>query len=241
MQGNGPNLSYQLQAFRSAFLRRLPTEERVRIDPAYDAVRATMGERVIPRAGDAAPDFALPDQHQTIVRLADRLAQGPVVLLFVRGGWCPFCTLTLRAYQECLPAVHEAGGDLLAITPQPAATCSYMAERDLLAFQTLSDHDNQIARRYGIDYELDPALRPMYLRLGHNLPRLNATGNWTVPLPATFIIGQDGLIARAHVEAGAHQRLEPSEAVAVLATLAAARKARDEQITGSSPQTVTVD
>jgi peroxiredoxin len=233
MQGNGPNLSYQLHAFRSAFLRRLPMQERVRIDPAYDAVRATMGDRAIPRAGEIAPDFALPDQHGTIVRLADRLAQGPVVLLFVRGGWCPFCTLTLRAYQDCLPAIHESGGDLLAITPQPAATCCYMAERDLLAFQTLSDHDNQIARRYGIAYELDPALRPMYLRLGHNLPRLNATGNWTVPLPATFVIGQEGMIALAHVEAGAHQRLEPSVAVATLAAMAAARKASGEPITGS--------
>jgi peroxiredoxin len=240
MQGNGPNLSYQLHAFRSAFLRRLPVDERVRIDPAYEAERAKMGERAIPRVGEAAPDFALPDQHGTIVRLADRLAHGPVVLLFVRGGWCPFCTLTLRAYQDCLPAIHESGGDLLAITPQPADTCCYMAERDLLAFQTLSDHDNQIARQYGIAYELDPALRPMYLRLGHNLPRLNATGNWTIPLPATFVIGQDGLVALAHVEAGAHQRLEPSEAAAALAAIATARKGGGEPITASPPHAVTI-
>ncbi len=195
-----------------------------------------MGDRAIPLAGERAPDFALPDQHGTIVRLADPLALGPVVLLFVRGGWYPFCTLTLRAYQAYLPEIHEAGGDLIAITPQPAATCCYMAERDLLAFQTLSDHDNQVARRYGIAYELDPALRPMYLRLGHDLPRLNATGNWIVPLPATFVIGQDGSVALAHVEAGAHQRLDPSEAVAALA---AVRRAGSMPVTSSPQHAVT--
>jgi peroxiredoxin len=219
MQNSQASLTRQLEAFRASFQARLPPGERGHLDPAEAATRLALRDRHVPREGERAPDFALPDQHGTMVRLSDRLSQGPVVLLFVRGGWCPFCTLTLRAYQAALPAIHEAGGDLIAITPQPATTCSMMAERDLLAFQTLSDKDNLVARAYGIAFEIDPLVRPMLERLGHDLPRLNGTGNWTVPLPATFVIAPDGRVALAHVEAGNYRRLEPATAVEALETL----------------------
>lgn len=153
------------------------------------------------------------------MRLYDRLALGPLVLLFVRGGWCPFCTLTLRAYQAALPAMQAAGADLLAITPQPAGTCSAVAERDLLAFPVLSDQGNAVAGLYGVAYELAPALRALYSRLGHDLPRLNGTGDWRVPLPATFIVNTDRTIARADVQPVAHRRLEPAEVLRTLESL----------------------
>jgi peroxiredoxin len=213
------SLTHQLDAFRASFLARLPQAERELLAPAEANTRRAMRDGTIPGIGDKAPGFVLPDQHGAMVRLADRLSQGPVVLLFVRGAWCPFCTLTLRAYQNWLPAIHDAGGDLLAITPQPATSCSLMAERDLLAFETLSDHGSQVARGYGIAFETDPLLRPMYQRLGHDLPRLNGTGDWVVPLPATFVIGRDSRVVLAHVEPNYHRRLEPAKAVAALEAL----------------------
>lgn len=219
MQTPQGSLTHQLDAFRAGFIGRLPAHERALILAAAEDLRAGEHDRITPHAGDLAPGFELLDEHGRRVRLVDRLEQGPVVLLFVRGAWCPFCTLTLRAYQKALPAIQAAGADLLAITPQPATTCSQMTERDLLAFPTLSDHDNGVAERYGVAYELAPALREVYLRLGHDLPRLNKTGNWRVPLPATFIIGQDQRIIRAHVEPVAHRRLEPSEVVQTLEEL----------------------
>lgn len=216
-----PSLTAQLQAFRASLMQRLPVQERNAIEPAYAALRAALRASPVVQVGAVVPDFILPDQHGRLVHLYDRLENGPVVLLFVRGGWCPFCTMTLRAYQAALPSIHEAGADLLAITPQPAGPCSQMAERDLLAFPTLSDQDNQVARRYGIAFEIEPSMRPMHLRLGHDLPRINQTQDWTVPLPATFIAGRDRRLALAHVEAGAHQRLEPAAAIAALTDLAA--------------------
>lgn len=216
MQMSQTSLAETLDIFRATFLGRLPSVERRLFGPAGEAARRDLMTRKIPQPGQFAPPFELPDQHGRIVRLADKLLHGPLIVLFVRGAWCPFCTLTLRAYQAALPAIHEAGGDLLAITPQPASTCSLMAERDLLAFETLSDHGNQVAAEYDIAFDVDPSLRPMHLRLGHDLPRLNGTGNWTVPLPATFVIGQDGRIVLTHVEAGNYQRLEPADAVAAI-------------------------
>ncbi len=219
MHIGGTTLTRQLEAFRAGLLARLPAADRLAILHAAEDLRASVDVRKSPEVGDRAPEFALPDQHGRIVQLAERVAHGPVVVLFVRGGWCPFCTLTLRAYQEALPAMEAAGADLLAITPQPAPSCSAVAERDLLAFPVLSDVGNQVADRYGVAYELAPALRSLYARLGHDLPKLNRTGDWRVPLPATFIIGTDGVVVRAHVEPVAHRRLEPAEVVQTLKQL----------------------
>ena len=219
MPQTGINLAKQLSAFHASFLQRLPPRDRTMLENAAKNLRADVGARVIPKAGELAPDFVLSDQHGRLVRLSERLAQGPVVLLFIRGGWCPFCTLTLRAYQACLPAIHDAGADLLAITPERADSCSVMAERDLLAFPTLSDQKNGVAEAYGIAYDLDPGVRSLYLRLGHDLPRLNGTGNWRVPLPATFIIGQDGHVALADLAPQINFRLEPAMAVKALRAL----------------------
>jgi peroxiredoxin len=216
--GEAP-LTRQLEAFRAGLLARLPAADRLAILHAAEDLRANADGRKSPDAGEPAPHFALPDQHGRIVRLADLLAHGPVVVLFIRGGWCPFCTLTLRAYQDALPAMEAAGAHLLAITPQQEGSCSAVAERDLLAFPVLSDQGNEVADRYGVAYELAPALRRLYARLGHDLPQLNRTGDWRVPLPATFIIGAGGLVVRAHVEPVAHRRLEPAEVVRSLQSL----------------------
>ncbi len=216
MPQNGISLARQLNAFNAGFLQRLAPLDRQAVEAAAGRLRADVEHRQILEPGAPAPDFALADQYGGVVRLSERLALGPVVLLFVRGGWCPFCTLTLRAYQAFLPAIHDAGADLLAITPQRRDTSSIMAERDLLAFPTLSDHDSQVAEAYGISYEMDPALRPLYLRLGHDLPRLNGTGNWRIPLPATFVIGRDGRVVLAHLEPTIYRRLEPATALSAL-------------------------
>ena len=216
MHIGGQSLESQLEAFRAGMLSRLPHAERQAILHAAEDLRASADTRKSLAEGDRAPDFALPDQHGRIVRLADRLAMGPLVILFIRGGWCPFCTLTLRAYQAALPAMQAAGADLLAITPQPGGICSAVAERDLLAFPVLSDQGNAVAEQYGVAYALAPALQALYMRLGHDLPRINGTGDWRLPLPATFIVGTDGLIVRADVQPVAHRRLEPSAVVRTL-------------------------
>ena len=213
------SLGSRLEAFRAGMLARLPEHERQAILHAAEDLRAMVDNRTALQAGDLAPGFALPDQHGRIVRLADRLALGPLVVLFIRGGWCPFCSLTLRAYQAALPTMHAAGADLLAITPVPAARCMAVAERDLLAFPVLSDQGNVVADQYSLAYELAPVLRTLYTRLGHDLPKINRTGDWRVPLPATFIIGTDGRIVHADVQPVAHRRMEPAAVIKILESL----------------------
>jgi peroxiredoxin len=104
---------------------------------------------------------------------------------------------------------------LLAVTPQPASTCSQTAERDLLSYPLLSDRGNAVAERYGVASELPRVLQSLLARLGHDVPRINGTGNWRLPFVSTFVLAPGGRVEVAHVEPVSWRQLEPSAAIKV--------------------------
>ncbi len=209
-----PSLAEQLTIFKATMLARM-TPGDADVIRRSEAAWATAAPCML-QAGDTAPDFTLPDQHGREIRLRERLALGPVVLLFIRGGWCPFCTILLRAWAEALPALQEAGGDLLAVSPQPVPACGKVAERDLLAYPVLSDRAGAVAAAFGVDWEMPELARPLHLRLGHNLPVLNGDGTWRAPLPAVFVLDRDGRIALAHADRAVARRLDPAAVIAAV-------------------------
>jgi len=213
------SLSEQLDRFHKGMVQRMCGRDVEALSGLeVELKRAGVGQDGL-RPGDMAPDFSLPDQHGREVRLTNRLAHGPVVLVFFRGGWCPFCTLTLRAWQDALDALHDAGGDLLAVSPQPCIGCNQTAERDLLAFSVLSDQGCKVADSYRTAFDMPESVRPLYARLGHDLPRINGTGTWRLPLPASFVIGPDRRIALAHAEIASWRRLDSGDAIAAVRKL----------------------
>ena len=219
MNANGPSLTEKLQTFHQAMLQRMSPPDAEALHRGEERAASSGAAAAALQVGAKAPDFRLPNQHGRPVHLAERLALGPVVLVFNSGGWCPFCALVLRAWQDALSNLHDAGGDLLAISPQPARACSQAAERDLLAYPVLSDAGNLVAEQYGVAYEQPDVVRPLFKRLGHDLPRINGTGDWRTPLAATFVIAQDGRIALAHVELVAWRQLEPDAAIKLVRDL----------------------
>ena len=207
------SLSEQLHRFYQGMQNRMAPADLEALRLADQEMADAEALRTMPQPGDIAPGFSLLNQNGVAVSLADRLALGPVVLLFVRGGWCPFCTLSLRAWQQALPRLHDAGGDLLVVSPQRVDVCGMVAERDLLAYSMLSDPGGIVSDRYGIMIDLPEVIRPLYLRLGHDLPRINGTGNWRLPRSSTFVIARDGRIALAHAGETQRHRLEPDAAI----------------------------
>ena len=170
--------------------------------------------------GDTAPDFTLRDLHGRPVRLHDHLARGPVVLSFIRGGWCPFCSLELRAWQARIEALHEAGGDLLAITPEVPADARARAEALELAFPVLSDVDQAVSADYGLVFGLPDAAREAQDRLDAPLDRVNADGSWRLPVPATYVVAADGRIRWAYVADDYTRRAEPAKVIEAVRELA---------------------
>ncbi len=169
--------------------------------------------------GAKAPDFDLPDATGTKVSLSTLLAKGPVVLAFYRGGWCPYCSTELRALQAKLPEIEAAGATLVAVSPQTPDASLSTAEKLDLAFPVLSDGGNQVAESFGLVFTLPEALRDVYAGFGLDLPAANGDDTFTLPIPATYVIGVDGTIAWRFADADYTKRAEPDDVLAALAAL----------------------
>lgn len=164
------------------------------------------------QVGDIAPDFILPNVDGRSVRLYTELDQGPVVLVFYRGGWCPYCNIHLRGFQKSLADFKAAGAQVVAISPQLPDQSLTTQEKDELAFPVLSDVGLNAARSFGIAFELPMALLDLYADFDHPLENSNGVeGAKELPMPATFVIRADRTIAYAHVEADYTRRSEPLE------------------------------
>ena len=172
------------------------------------------------KVGDAAPDFELPDHEGNVVKLADLLADGPVVLSFYRGGWCPFCQVELAALREALGEINAAGARLVAVTPALPERTMVTAMKHELEFPILSDAGNGVARRFGLVFALDPNLRPLYRQIGVDLADFNGSDTWEIPVPATYVINKDGTIRFAYVNTDYKQRAEPTDIIAAIKELA---------------------
>jgi peroxiredoxin len=176
-------------------------------------------------AGDVAPPFTLTDQDGRAVSSATLLAEGSLVVTFYRGVWCPYCNMDLQAIQSALPEIAARGARVVAISPQTAPNSRKSARQNQLDFPILSDTRGEIAAAFGLRFQLPDYLIALYQRLKNDLPTFNADPSWTLPMPARYVIGTDGVIAYAEVNPHYTQRPDPSELLPVLDRLAAQRAA----------------
>lgn len=195
-----------------------PAEMRATFEEGIDLVGASgVMERAM-GVGARAPDFTLNDAAGSPVRLADLLAQGPVVLTWYRGGWCPYCNIQLRAYQESLPEITALGARLVAISPELPDNSLLTREKNGLEFTVLSDTGSAVARAYGVSYRLPDSLIEAFKgRL--DIPAQNGDDSWELPLGATYVIARDGTIAYAFISADYRERAEPAAIIEALRAL----------------------
>lgn len=171
------------------------------------------------REGAPAPRFTLPNATGQPVALDALLTQGPVVVTFYRGAWCPYCNLQLKAYQDSLPDIQALGAALVAISPQGPDGSLSMREKHDLQFKVLSDAGNVVARQFGLVFTLKPHVQATALKVGSDLRTANADGSWDLPVPATYVLDRTGLIRLAYVEGDYTQRLEPTRILDALRSL----------------------
>lgn len=213
-------LNTELAAFRACMLDRVGSDA-----PNVHAAETLLAEseygRHAPQVGDVAPDFTLPDQNGVPVHLSEALRAGPVILTFYRGAWCPFCMIALRGLQRIAARAAGIPARILAVAPQDVATAQQVAQTHGLSYALLSDTGAAVGKAWSLMFQLPEPLRPLYERLGHALPRMNACGTWAVPVTATYVIGRDGRIVQAHIDPRIHVRMEPEEALSAARAAAA--------------------
>ena len=177
------------------------------------------------KAGDVAPEFTLNDPDGKPVSSRELLAQGPLVLSFHRGVWCPYCNLELQALQAALPEITARGAALVAVSPQTASNSRKSQRDNKLGFPILSDTRSEVANAFGIRFKLQDDLIELYKGFKNDLPAFNDDPAWVLPMPARYVIGTDGIIAYSEVNPDYTQRPDPKELLPVLDRLRTNRAA----------------
>ena len=207
--------SEQLQAASAA---QLPAD----VVEAFSRNSQQLRARGVPggtvRVGDTVPSFTLRNAVGDRVSLDDLVATGPAVLVFYRGGWCPYCNLALRTYQrELLPQLGASGATLAAISPQTPDQSLSTAEKAALSFEVLSDSGSRLARRIGIAFEEAEEVLGAQRRLGLDLAQVNEEGSTELPMPTVLIVDPDRTVRFVEVHPDYTNRTEVADIIAALA------------------------
>lgn len=209
--------SAQLQAASSG---RLPADviEIFTRDRETRVARGTPANVVA--VADVLEEFTLPDANGSDVSLSELVAHGPAVLVFYRGGWCPFCNLALRSYQsELMPELERYDATLVAISPQKPDESLSTADRHALQFPVLSDTGARVARRLGIAFEQAEDVLAAQGALGLDIRDGNADGAIDLPMPTVLIVDRDRVVRLADVHPDYTSRTEVKTIVSALAEL----------------------
>ncbi len=201
------------------FVASLPPDQQRTVAEAFADLLASEVAAGAIGVGDEAPDFSLPGVRGDTFNLGTRIEEGPVVLSFYRGSWCPFCNLELKALQASLPDIRACGASLVAVSPELPDNTLGHAERLALDFDLLTDGGNQVADRYGLVMTVPERLRPLYLQWGIDLPAANGDDSHQLPVPATYVIDTQRVVRAAHVEKDYTRRMEPEAILDALRAL----------------------
>lgn len=197
--------------------RKLVQAERLAIgERAVEELFATgIEERILP-VGARAPEFALKDSSGRLVKSADLLTLGPLVIKFFRGRWCPYCMTELEAWRDLYGQIRERGALLAAISPETQRQSDFAVQQHGIPFPLLHDPEAKLAEQFGLVYTLPEYFRQYLKSVLVNLPFLNGESSWRLPIPATYVVGRDGRVLFAEAHADFRVRPEPADVMAVL-------------------------
>jgi peroxiredoxin len=161
------------------------------------------------KVGEKAPDFSLGNAFGETISLYDELNKGPVILVFYRGSWCPYCNMHLRALQQSLPAFTKHGARLITVTPQTPDKSSEQVKEDGYLFDVLSDLDNKVMKSYKLYFEPPKSLIALYKKHGLTIEEFNGDGRNGLPVPGAFVIDTKGTIQAMQAQTDYKSRMEP--------------------------------
>ncbi len=206
----------ELEAFQRESAKKAPADRLKLYEEGVEQVKKTGVVEKALKVGDKAPDFELPDASGNKVKLPNLLKNGPVVVTWYRGGWCPYCNIALRGFQKVLPEIKAEGASLVALSPEVPDKTAETSQKDKLEFEVLSDAGNKAAHAFGVAYKLPPNLA---VAMKTRLMSFNGDDSLELPLGATYVIDREGVIRYAFVDGDYRKRAEPSDVLAALRAL----------------------
>ncbi|ETN39594.1 uncharacterized protein HMPREF1541_05820 [Cyphellophora europaea CBS 101466] len=213
------SLSEELSKVYDIFHTTAPPALTVPVRDATSSIKAAFDPSKAIQPGHQFPSFSLDDANHHTVTSESLLSKGPLLITFYRGSWCPFCNLTLRAYQQHLQAFRKRGVQFVAITPELPDTSISSVEKQELEYPVLSDVGCKLARQLGIVWAQPDTMRPIFDHLGVDWDKDYGNGaseRLEVPIPATILVGKDSVVMETFIEANYHERLDPEIALSWL-------------------------
>ncbi|MBI3562360.1 MAG: AhpC/TSA family protein [Gammaproteobacteria bacterium] len=202
-------------------------KDAIKVEPQDMAVMTKAAEDLAAQMPDAglklgaqAADFSLKNPLGKTVRLSALLKQGPVVLTFYRGAWCPYCNLQMHQLKESLPQFKHYGASIIAITPQTPDKTVAQFNKQGYPFEVLSDLDYAVIKSYHLYWEIPAELDAAYKHaFGLDVASFNGKGRLGLPIPGTFVIDQTGVVRAAFVNTDYKKRMEPADILTALQQL----------------------
>ena len=209
------SMNERLDVFASAVRRQHPDAALI-VDRLVSRLRQHDAGDQAPKAGDVMPPFVLPDESGHLVSLKDLLAQGPAVVTFHRGHWCPYCRISINTLAKAQPRIEALGARMVAIVPDRQPFAAEMKIDSGVRFPILSDMDNGYAMSLNLAIWVGSEMEEYMTKIGRNLPIYQGNESWTLPIPATFVVGRDGRIKARFVDPDYRKRMAVEELIAAL-------------------------
>ncbi|MEI8669503.1 peroxiredoxin-like family protein [Pseudoalteromonas sp. B131b] len=210
------SLKAQIDAYNVQKEAKLPADVLALMNTTNEELIAQHIKDNALQIGQKVENFSLANHKGENVELADLLKKGPVIISFYRGGWCPYCNLELKALNDYLPQFKTQSAQLVAISPQlPDETLS-TAQKNNLEFDVLCDVSNKVAEQFGLLFTLDERIQALYTQFGIDFEHYYGDKSFKLPLPATYVISQEGVITYAFLSEDYTLRAEPIDVMAAL-------------------------
>jgi peroxiredoxin len=184
--------------------------QKIHAQAVAELKQRNLAASILP-VGAKAPGFELQDHNGMLIHSTDLLAKGRLALCFIRGRWCPFCVGQAEAMNHIVPQIEQAGATFIAISPQTVKQSYFMHDQHKLRFPLLSDLGNKVARQFRLTYRVPAAQEAIYRRAFVNLPLVNGDNTWELPIPATYILDNDGTVISASANEEYNDRPEPTD------------------------------
>jgi peroxiredoxin len=212
-------LADDIKNFQDELIPNIPEETlKTLMSELQCLIAAGIAEKSI-GPGEPFPEFTLANAKNELYSLNNLISHRLIVISFYRGAWCPYCNLEINALQKHLPEITLAGAQLVAVSPQKPDKSLDQISNSQLTFQVLSDIGNKLAKNCGLVFTLPKSLRPIYQAWQIDIPEHNGDNSFQLPMPATYIIGTEGIIHYAFVDMDYTKRLEPSIIIEQLKSL----------------------
>ena len=218
-------LNADIQTRLAGAKAQMPPPVFAKLGEMFERLEAAHVGAGAPKVGEPAPDTRFTSRDGSEVSLASLHADGAVVLIFYRGRWCPFCDLTLRAFDADAEAFKSAGARLVGVSPQTTVESARTADERNLRFEVLRDPHNAAAQAFGLAWALTEEERALYTAFDSKLDVANGDDRWQLPAPATFIVDRTGVVRWAWVDSNWTRRPEPADVLAALHALQVRRRA----------------